>query len=172
VFESPIELSGETHFPSYAVKEHRVVSPYDENLLTCTATLIKVKGQHYELVTEEYFGTLLYRNVTFDVKITPSGVVSFSWPETWLEFDGTELAPNTMNLLEQFNFHTGCVASGPDINKGTWSYKGYFDGTTFYAKTHFMGKQVIPGFIDYYAGPPLIDGPIRFEFSFELEVVE
>lgn len=58
------------------------------------------------------------------------------------------------------------------------NYKGYFDGTTFYAKSHFNGKQAalgtIPPFYDgsYYFpdDPHVIDGPIKFEFSFELEV--
>ncbi len=168
----PIHLTGSTHFPSYAVKEHRVISPWELNTLYCEATFTMGQGQNFELSTSEYFGPMLFREVVFNGKITPSGIVKFSWPESWMELDFAtfQLVENTMNLLDQFYLHTGCVPYGPGINKGTWYYKGYFDGNKFYVSTHFMGTQEKLGLIGFYKIEPLIDGPIQFEFSIELEL--
>ena len=177
--DGPISFAGETHFPSYAVKEHRVVSPWELNKLICKATLTMGDDQNFVLVTKEYFGPMLFREVTFNGKMAPAGVVKFSWPEFWqeLNFDTGKLQDNEMELLDQFNLHTGCVPYGPGINKGTWYYKGSFDGTNFYVKTHFMGTQEKPGIIPFYIKNPddlteLIDGPIQFEFSIELAKVD
>jgi len=174
VVDEPIHFTGSTHFPAYAVKEHRVISPWEKNTLYCEATFTMGEGQNFELTTWEYFGTMLFREVTFNGKMTPSGIVKFSWPATWLElnFATGQLVGNTMNLLDQFNLHTGCVPNGPGINKGTWYYKGSFDGDNFYVSTHFMGTQEKPGLIGFYAAEPLIDGPIQFEFSIELVKVD
>lgn len=173
--DGPIHFTGSTHFPSYAVKEHRVISPWELNTLICTATFTMGEGQDFELATKEYFGPMLFREVTFYGKITSSGIVKFSWPESWqeLNFVTGELQDNELSLLDQFNLHTGCVPYGPGINKGTWYYKRPFDGTNFYVKTHFMGTQEKLGIIEpFYSNEPLIDGPIQFEFSIELEVQE
>ena len=173
MIDGPIQFIGSTHFPSYAVKEHRVISPWELNTLYCEANLTMGISQNFELSTSEYFGTMLFREVTFYGKMTPSGIVKFSWPETWMELDFAtgQLVENQMDLLDQFNLHTGCIPYGPGINKDTWYYKGYFDGTNFYVKTHFMGIQEKLGLIaPFYTGEPLIDGPIQFEFSIELEV--
>lgn len=171
--EGPIHFTGSTHFPSYAVKEHRVISPWELNTLYCEATLTMGVGQNFELLTKEYFGPTLFREVTFIGKMTPSGVVKFSWPESWLElnFVTGALQANELNLLDQFYLHTGCIPYGPGLNKGTANYKGYFDGTNFYVKSHFMGTQEKLGTVaPFYTTEPLIDGPIKFEFSIELEV--
>lgn len=169
-----LNLSGETHFPSYAVKEHRVISPYDMNKLACEATLTHLGGQNYVLMTEEYFGPMLFRKVIFEVKMTPSGVFKFYWPKTWEELDMFTgmLVPSSMDLLSQMHLHTGCVMyGGAGINKGTIMYNGTFDGTNFKAFANFMGKQDMLGIIEpFYTGEPLIEGPVQFEFSIELVV--
>jgi hypothetical protein len=173
-----LELTGTTHFPSYAVKEHRVISPWELNVLDCNATLIYVGGQDYVLETEEYMEGMLFRRVSYDVKLTPGGSLNFSWPDEWeeIDFETWALAPNSMEIFEQFLLHTGCIPYGPD--KGTMFYKGKFDGQTFYASAHFMAKQVQSGIIPFYATgedgllEELINGPIQFDFSIELEVME
>lgn len=169
-----LNLSGETHFPSYAVKEHRVISPYDMNKLVCKARLTHLGGQNYVLTTEEYMDMLLLRKVIFEVKMTPSGAFKFYWPETWEELDFATFVfgPSSMDLITQMHLHTGCVMyGGAGINKGTIMYKGKFDGTNFKAYANFMGKQDMVGMIaPFYTGEPLIEGPVQFEFSIELVV--
>ena len=163
-------LAGTSHFDVYAVKEQRSVIDGDLVFLLMTAELTHVGGQNYLLETEELVplpdgSFMLYRKISFDVKITPSGVVMFSWPETWWE-----LGTDRYNVLDQLLAHTGCIPHGPGVNKGTLNYKGHFDGTTFNAATTFMGEQVNPepDIVDYW----YIDGPAKFEFSFNMEVVE
>lgn len=158
-------LEGTSHFDIYAVKEKIVLSDGDAAPLVCTAYL-EIDGQNLTLETKEYFGPVnpdnLYREVTFIGKMTPGGVVMFSWPETWKEF-GVEIGSDVYNVLDQVKLHLGCSnLYGPGINKGTLNYKGHFDGTNFYASTHFIGKQEDPG----------LDGPIQFEFSFNLTKVD
>lgn len=164
--ESQFDLAGTSHFDIYAVKEKIVLSDPDEAPLLCKATLTHKGGQNYLLETEESLPMdppMLYRKISFDVKITPGGVVMFSWPETWWE-----LGTVRDDVLGQLLDHTGCTTYGPGINKGTLNYKGYFDGTNFHAKTHFMGIQVQPG--SMY--PVLVDGPWQFDFSFNLTKVD
>ena len=163
-------LEGTSNFDCYAIKEHRVVSDGNENFLMMKAELTHVSGHKYLLETVEYFplpdGTeMLFRKISFDVRITHGGVVMFSWPETWWE-----LGEIHDDVLGQLLEHTGCVAYGPGTNRGTLIYKGRFDGTTFTAATRFIGKQINPE-------PAMklywhIDGPARFNFSINLQVAE
>ena len=161
----PVCLEGTSNFYVYAPKMDKVVM---DGALPSKATLT-VDGENLIFAVKEYFGPPmpenLYREVTFSGKITSSGVVMFSWPETWKEF-----GQDRYDVLGQFLDHTGCIAHGPGINKGTVIYKGYFDGTTFYAKTHFIGKQINPEpTMDEYWN---IDGPAKIEFSMNLTIVE
>ena len=146
-----------------------MISPWEINKLTCEATLTMGTGQNFTLNTKEYFGPTLFREITFKGKITPSGVVSFSWPEEWLE-----LGEPKSNLFGPFYLHTGCIPYGPgvNINQETWTmdYKGTFDGTSFNAKVQFLAKQEVLGTIPFYAIAPIIEGPIQFEFTIELVV--
>jgi hypothetical protein len=165
VVDGTIYLAGTSHFDIYAVKEKIVLSDGDVDPLFSTASL-EIYGQNLRLETKEYFGPVdpdnLYREVTFIGKITPSGVVMFSWPETWKEF-GVEIGSDEYNVLDQVKLHLSCSnLYGPGINKETLNYKGHFDGTNFYASTHFIGKQEDPG----------LDGPLQFEFSFNLTKVD
>ena len=168
--DGSIYLAGTSHFDVYAVKEQRVVVDGDLMFLLMTAELTHVGGQNYLLETEESLplpdgSSMLYRKISFDVKITPGGVVMFSWPETWWEL-GTVRADVIGQLLD----HTGCIPHGSGVNKGTLNYKGYFDGDKFRVSTHFMGEQVNPEpeMPDYWN----IDGPAKFEFSFNLTKVD
>jgi len=170
VVDGTIYLAGTSHFDVYAVKEQRVVVDGDLMFLLMTAELTHVGGQNYLLETEESLplpdgSSMLYRKISFDVKITPGGVVMFSWPETWWEL-GTDRG----DVLGQLLDHTGCIAYGPGINKETVNYKGYFDGEKFCVSTHFMGEQVNPEpeMPDYWN----IDGPAMFEFSYNLTKVD
>ncbi len=165
--EYPIFLEGMTHFTSYALKEHRVIVSGDENFFYCDAILTHVNGQNYILETIETFALnpQKVRRLTWQVKMTPSGHLSFSWPD-----------PEGVHL-KKFEYLTGCIPyGGPGINEGTNDYKGSFDGKYFHAETHFMAKQEKFGNgVPFYKPPrltELIGGPIRFEFSFELYKVE
>lgn len=161
-------LQGTSNFDVYAPKEGRVVVSPDAMFLTMEAVLTHVEGQNYLLTTTEYMplpeGPMLYRIIEFEVKISASGVVMFSWPKTWWELGG-----NPDDVLGQLLDHTGCIVHGPGVNKGTLDYKGYFDGVNFYASTHFIGKQVQDPMMDVYAG---LDGPVKFEFSMTLNKVD
>lgn len=165
---SEVCLEGTSNFDVYAPKEGRVVVSPDAMFLTMEALLTHVEGQNYLLTTTEYMplpeGPMLYRIIEFEVKISASGVVMFSWPKTWWELGG-----NPDDVLGQLLDHTGCIAHGPGVNKGTLDYKGYFDGVNFYASTHFIGKQVQDPMMDVYAG---LDGPVKFEFSMTLNKVD
>ena len=161
-------LEGTSHFDIYAAKEKIVLSDPGEAPLLCKATLTHTGGQNYLLETEESVPMdppMLYRRISFDVKMTPGGVVMFSWPETWWEL-GTVRG----DVLGQLLDHTGCIPHGSGVNNGTLNYKGYFDGDKFCVSTHFMGEQVNPepAMPDYWN----IDGPAKFEFSFNLTKVD
>lgn len=178
-------LNGETHFPSYAVKEHKVIAPWDENFLNCEATL-NIEGNQMTLVTEESFpGFGVIRMVTFNGHISSGGVVKFSWPDTWIEFDFElwDYIEKTIDVLDdQIKEHTGCTVYGPGKGKGVFrlDYKGTFDGENFYAEAHFMGKQLdafgngmAPWYTKDYIEALLgregyIDGPVQFKFTIEL----
>ena len=163
-------LEGTSNFYCYATKEQRLVVNPDEMYLIMKATLKHVGGQNYLLTTTEYMplpppeGPMLYRIIKFEVKITAGGVVMFSWPEKWIEGG----VANSENVVAQVLRHTGCIITGPGVNKGTLDYKGKFDGTNFYAETHFTGKQVQDPAMGVYAG---IDGPAKFVFSITLSKV-
>ena len=163
VADGSIDLAGTSHFDFYAAKEKIVLS---DGVLLVTATLTHTGGQIYLLETEESVPMdppMLYRRISFDVKITPAGAVMFSWPGTWWE-----LGTIRDNVLGQFLDHTGCIVHGPGINKETLNYKGHFDGTNFNAKTHFTGQQVQPGTMY----PDLVSGPWQIELSFNLTKVD
>jgi hypothetical protein len=163
-------LEGTSNFDCYAVKEHRVVSDGNENFLLMKAKLTHVSGHKYLLETEESLplpdgSEMLFRKISFDVKITHGGFVMFSWPETWWE-----LGEIHDDVLGQLLEHTGCVAHGPGTNRGTLIYRGRFDGSSFYAATRFMGKQINPEpVMELYWH---IDGPAKFNFSINLQVAE
>lgn len=161
-------LKGTSNFDVYAPKEGRVVVSPDEMFLLMEATLKHIEGQNYLLTTTEIMpppmGPFLYRIIKWDVKISAGGVVKFSWPETWFEL-GTDRGDVFGQLLD----HTGCIVTGPGVNKGTIDYNGYFDGVNFYAAMHLTGKQVQDPMMDVYAG---LDGPVKFEFSMTLNKVD
>jgi len=160
------ELNGSTHFQSYAVKEHRVISPWELNMLECKAVLT-IDGHDMTLETEESMGDMLFRTVTFTGHISSDGTVKFSWPDEWWDLEGI------YDLETAFFRHTGCIMFGP-----AFEYTGKFDGKTFYAATHFIARQLESGMIPFYSTgeggllEELIDGPIKFLNSIELTVAE
>jgi hypothetical protein len=168
------ELTGSTHFPAYSVVEKKVISPWDMNMLGCTATLT-IDGMDMVLETKEYFGPDLMRMISFTGKVTPGGTVKFVWPETFWQMG--EVVPITV-MLDQISEHTGCEIYGPNRKVNgvpNLYYYGYFDGKTFYADTEFMGKMVDFGTVPFYSEAvlgELVKGPIQFTFSIELETVE
>lgn len=173
VVNTVLELTGSTHFQSYAVKEHRVISPWELNMLECKAVLT-IDGHDMTLETEESMGDMLYRTVTFTGHISSDGTVKFSWPDEWWDLEGGDGTLEDLPTI--FLMHTGCIQLGP--HKGTLEYMGKFDGQTFYASTHYMATQVQSGMIPFYSTgeggllEELIDGPIKFLNSIELTVVE
>lgn len=159
----PIYLEGNTFFPSYAVKEGRDIIEMNDFVLPTTATLIWESGQNY--IMELQAGNL---TAVCELKITPAGVVSYTWPETY-KINGVEVPFGVIDLIY---YHDGVHIYGPGVNKGTVNFKGTFDGTNFYAKAHFMGKQLDgdTGSLPWYSES--IDGPIMIDFGLlELEVV-
>jgi len=157
----PLHLTGFVYFPSFAVKEQRVIVSKEMFKIPVTATLTKVSKDEYIMVAEAVFiSSMTY---TIDVKITPSGIVSFTWPETVM-IDGVETETNISDVLLD---HDGSIKFGPEVDK----FKGNFDGSNFYAKSHFMMKQVQLGALPFYSQLPLIDGPIMIDYAtFELVV--
>ena len=154
----PINLEGFSLFFVYAKMEKKLIV---DQALVAKATFTHVDGQNYLLETQEWFGDLFFREITFEVKMTPSGVLEFSWPDTWLEF-GMEVG----DVIAVFTEHTGYKASGPGVQQGTIIYKGTFDGENFNASIHLTAKQFMPGTLPAYQ--EMVDGPIQLIFSFDL----
>ena len=173
MFDGTYTLTGSTHFPSYAIKEHMVISPWELNMLECNATLT-IDGHDFTMITEESMMGMVFRTISWNGTISSGGALKFSWPAEWWDFEGGDRTLE--DLAPTFLLHTGCIQYGPD--KGTLDYRGKFDGNTFYAATHFMAKQVQSGVIPFYSTgeggllTELIEGPIQFEFSIEMNVVE
>ena len=168
IIETPLEFTGIARYYAYSVKEKRYIKSPDEGGPDVTAVLTHKKGQDYLLVISETVPVLPFpsRIMEIDVKITPGGVVTFSWPEEWIELG----MPNS-DMIEQIKEHMGYVIQGPGINKGTLNYKGTFDGERLIALSHFMGEQVQPGtFGEWFK--EIVDGPIKVEFLFDLTVNE
>jgi hypothetical protein len=161
-------LNGTSNFDVYSPKLSKVIVDPADMFLIMEAKLKHIEGQYYLLTTTEYMptenGPMLYRIFDFDVKISNGGVVKFTYPETWWE-----LGEYRNDILGQFLDHTGCIAYGAGVNKGTICWKGSFDGENFFASANFMAKQVQDPIMDVYYG---LDGPIKFEFSMTLSITE
>lgn len=167
-YELPLNFSGYSRFDFYANEENRLTQDGESIVLNLNATLIHKKENDYILETEESMplpdgSLIIYRKIRFDVEIMPGGAVKFSWPETWVEYEKRQV-----DIISQLFDQTGCSVSGPCIDKGTLNFEGSFDGINFYAKAEFMGKQVNhkPEMVFFQN----IDGPVKFEFSFSLEI--
>jgi hypothetical protein len=165
--DDEICFEGTSNFYCFASKEGRLVVNPDEMFLFVEAKLTHVKGQNYLLTTNEIMpppmGPFLYRTIVWNVKMSAGGVVMMSWPEKWWELYA---GPEGENVVGQVLRHTGCIITGPGVNKGTLDYNGKFDGVNFYVATHFTGQQVQePQMVVPYAG---IIGPAKFVFSMTL----
>jgi hypothetical protein len=192
MFVEDLVLEGETHFPSYATMEEKVISPYDENFLTCNA-ILSIKGHKMILKTKEsLMGAFDMREVDFSGQISSNGEVKFSWPTKWVEHAwdfGTwppvyigKVEKKIQEMDEQIKLHTGCEILGPGKGQGIFRplYTGTFDGENFEAYSEFTGMQVDYGVVNFYTQPylegigidGLIAGPVRFTFSIELSVPE
>ena len=176
VIETPLEFTGITRFTAYSVHEKRYIKSPDEGGPNVTAILTHKQGHEYLLGTTEtipFPPFFTFRVMEIHVKITPGGVVTFSWPEEWEQinsFADPTLTPHT-DMIEQVKADMGYVIKGPGINKGTLIYKGYFDGERLFAASNFMGKQVQPGtFIPWFT--EIVDGPIKVEFFIDLTVAD
>lgn len=167
--EGTVNLDGYTRFDVYANKEGIVITDgHVDNFLACTAELVFKDQQNFVLNTKESFimpdgSQMLIREISFDGKITPSGQLKFSWPETWVQMGEIETG-----VLDQMNLHMGYLFNGPGINNNTLNYKGSFDGNNFYADMHIVGFQEKPGILPFYVD--MVEGPISVKFSIELEV--
>jgi len=156
-----INLEGVVHIRLYLAKSH-------EWLINVTmpgsATLERVDGQDYILTVIEFI-----RNIPYPTTITPSGIVESVHP---VPFDCYDPFDMTLfdNPIDQLEYTTGFALSGPGINKGTLIYKGTFDGETLIASTHFTGIQVAYGTAPMYQQD--YEGPLQFEFVWELSVVD
>ncbi len=160
-----VNLEGFTLFDIYAVKEKFAIVSNDWMRAECKATLIHVEGQDYILNTKEYFGDFMFRELNYNIKMTPSGVVTCSWP---VPYEVNEDGVIFHNVIEQMEYHTGYELSGPGVSSGTAIYKGSFDGNRFYVVTNLQARQVKPGSMEPYN--VMVDGPIRVNFGIELFV--
>lgn len=174
IHEGTVALDGFTRFDVYAKKEGKVITDgHVDNFLACTAELIIEDKKNFVLNTKESFilpdgNQMLIREVSFNGKITPSGQLKFSWPETWIEYGPTGPVVRT-DVLAQLREHTGYnKIHGPGINKNTFNYTGNFDGNKFFAEMHIIGFQDQPGTLPYYF--EVVDGPISLKFSIDLEI--
>jgi hypothetical protein len=172
IHKGTIHLSGITGFGFYATKGNTVlVGPYD-NYLECTAELTFSDKQNFVLHTKEFFpgATDYYREVSFNGKMTPSGQLMFSWPQTFIELNMLtgEYYEVTDGVLPEMRLHTGCALSGQGINKNTLEYKGYFDGNKFFADMHIVGNQEVPGQLPFLS--TFLGCPIMINFLIDLEI--
>ena len=176
VREGTVTLQGFMRWYVYAKKEHKLIVDPAMMYTMCTAELTFTGDQNFVLNTSEIvdmgYGPFLFRQISFKGKMSPGGELKYSWPETWLEFNGSpDLEPTPYpNLVAQVRAHTGYELSGPGVNKGTMNYNGFFDGTKFFADCHANAFQVEPGNM----GAPydvVVDGPIIFSMLTELQVV-
>jgi hypothetical protein len=163
-----VALQGYTRFAFSAPKEGVVITDgYSQNFLECTAELVFGDNQTFVLNTKEVVPGLdwVYREVSFSGKITPSGELKFSWPESWIE-----LGALRTDILSQVREHTGMTLSGQGINKNTLVYMGSFRKGKLFADMHIMGMQQMPGTMPFFA--EIVDGPVLINFMIDLEVNE
>jgi hypothetical protein len=169
VHKGTLNLKGFTRFAFFAPKEGRIITDgYTVNFLECTAELIFSDNQNFILKTKEFIpddSHMFYRGMSIKGKITPNGGLKFSSPEKWIE-----LGEEHTDLPGQFKEHTGCVLSGEDIIKNIIEFRGIFDGTKFYAENHATVYQEAPGNMPFFA--KIVDGPIKLNMVFDLEVSE
>lgn len=172
--EGTVNLQGFMRWYVYAKMEHKLIVDPAMMYTLCTAELTFIDEQSFTLHTTEIIPpSLLFREITFEGKMTPGGALKYTWPETWLELQPSGLLEPVpfANAVEQINVHTGYELSGPGVNKGTLNFKGYFNGTKFYADCHVNAFQLVPGPV----GTPyeeLVSGPILFSMVTELQIVD
>jgi len=136
--------------------------------LICEAELTFGDDQSFVLKTKEFMpGTpplTLYREATFQGKISNGGQVEFAWPESWWE-----LGETAHDLIARFNLHTGYVISGHEMDNNTAIFKGNYDGVHFNTEFQVKAYQEKPGSFPAYQ--EVVDGPIMFSISFELQKI-
>lgn len=150
-----VHLEGYSTFYIYAEKEKLEIVNVAS---TCLATLTHVEKQHYILETAEYMpgDSEPFRTLTWNVKMTPSGILDFVWPMV-----------DDISFLEMI---LGYTLKGPGAMMGSEEYHGKFDGENFFASTHLIGKQVQLGLVPPYSDG-IVDGPIMLEFGLDLSVI-
>lgn len=170
VHEGTITLQGITGFGFFAAKEKRVLADPYENTCECKAELTFTDNQNFVLHTKEYIEGIMYREVSFNGKITPGGQVKFSYPMTFTEFDFelNDYVVKTVGILPEMKLHTGCAFYGSGINENSLDYTGYFDGKKFFADMHIVGLQEVSGQMPFLE--TIVDGPIMINFLFDLEL--
>jgi hypothetical protein len=176
IHKGPINLKGITGFGFYSAKEHKVLADPYVNYVDCTAELTFGDKHKFVLHTKEGWlnddgSPFMYREIYFDGKILPSGELKFSWPMTFKEFDFDlgDYVTKTVGVLPEIRLHTGCVLFGTGINNNTLDYKGYFRKNKFFADTHFMGIQKVPGELGF--NTEIVPGITMIHFLIDLDVV-
>ena len=173
-----IHLQGYMRWYVYAKEEHKLIVDPAIMYTMVDAELSFTDKQNFVLNTTEYFDIndpqTIFRKISFKGKMTPSGELKYTWPETWIElnFETWELE-NTpyANVVAQIRAHTGYELAGPGVNKNTVNYTGSFDGTKFFADCHTNALQQEPGVM----GPPydvVVVGPLIFSMSTELQIAD
>ena len=156
-----IYLEGFAHFRLYLVKTNEW---FMNASVPATATLEHVEGKNYILNLAEFI-----RDIPYPTTITPAGILECAHPVPFDCYDPFDMTWFD-NPVEQLEYTTGFALSGPGINKGTLVYKGTFDGETLLASTHFTGIQEKFGTAPIYQ--QVLEGPLQFEFAWELTVAD
>jgi hypothetical protein len=172
--DGSIKLEGFTRFDIYALQEHRVIMDGGEWNLPCTAELTFTDKHNFVLHSKEYANpdyTGLFREIFFEGKMTPGGLLEFAWPKTWLEVQDWEsmVLVQHSNVIAQMKDHMGYDLYGPGVHKNTVIYVGDFRNNKFAAAFHLVGFYREPGSM----GAPydvVVKGPISVSFSFDLRV--
>ena len=151
-------LEGYTGFYVYSYGEQ--ITLFDAGL-PCTAVLTISGRDSFVMESVEYFPDGSVREATWYGTITPSGRISYPYPDE----------PLAIQL------HIGLTVHGRGVIDGVAIYKGWFDEVTLIANWELVGHQTQPALVPFYNKDPadptvLFDGPISIYEEFVLEVVD
>ena len=162
---SPVNLSGVQNYFTYALKSKTVLQDADN---PCEVSLEFVDRKNIVLNIIESLtlpdGTTMMRPSMLQGKITNGGVIKASYP--------VPMIPETdIAITDIIAGHTGCQLFGPGIEQRTLVFIGYFNGERLKASAFFMSKcDVEWGANDLFETP--VDGPVKWRWSLDLEVIE
>ncbi|HUJ44739.1 MAG TPA: hypothetical protein VLW52_14160 [Opitutaceae bacterium] len=175
-----IPLQGRVNFYVFPLRDFNkaIVDPSWMYTLCDAELIIHRDEQNVVLHTKESIdfgppaGIVLFREIFFKGRMTPSGRLELTWPGKWLELGASgNLEPAAYpNVVVQIETHTGYDIFGPEIDKSTVDLVGTFDGRKLFGGFHIFAFQKKPGIMGPYI--PVVDGPIDFSIWLDLQVSE